>query len=240
VWELYNINEDFSQANDLAAKHPEKLRELEDLWWVEAAKYNVLPLDWRAVIRMNAELMGRPSLTGHRTEMVYYPGTFGLPDAASPRMCNRSWTITADIEVPGKDANGMVVTHGGLEGGYGLYLRDGKPVFVYNFLSVERTTIRSDTAFPAGRVTLSVVFTYDGGGMGKGGEFTLKANDKTLASGRIARSIPIQFSLGEGLDVGTDIGSPIDFTYTLPFTFTGTIHKVTISLGALDIGKVPA
>ena len=98
-WELYKIDEDFSQANDIAAKHPAKLRELQDLWWVEASKYNVLPLDWRGSIRMNAELMGRPSLIGHRTEMTYYPGTIGLPDGASPPMCNKSWTITADIEL---------------------------------------------------------------------------------------------------------------------------------------------
>lgn len=240
VWELYNIDEDFSQANDLAQKHPEKLRQLQDMWWVEAAKYSVLPLDWRATIRMNAELMGRPSLTGHRTEMTYYPGTIGLPDAASPRMCNRSWTITADIEVPAKDANGMIVTHGGLEGGYGLYLRDGKPTFVYNFLSIDRTTITGETALPAGHTTLSVEFTYDGGGMGKGGEFTLKAGGKVLATRRIERSIPIQFSLGEGLDIGMDVGSPVDFTYPLPFTYTGKINQVTITLGKLDIGKAPA
>jgi hypothetical protein len=135
VWELYKIDEDFSQVNDLAAKNPQKLRELQDLWWIEASKYNVLPLDWRGTIRMNAEAMGRPSLTGGRTSMTYYPGTIGLPDAASPRMCNKSWTITADIEALDDKAEGMIVTHGGLEGGYGLYLRDGKPTFVYNFLA---------------------------------------------------------------------------------------------------------
>lgn len=237
TWELYNIEEDFSQANDLAAKHPEKLRQLQDMWWVEAARYNVLPLDWRGTVRMNADLMGRPNPMGKRTEMTYYPGTVGLPDGASPHMCNRSWTVTADIDVPASNANGMIVTHGGLEGGYGLYLRDGKPTFVYNFLSIERTTITGDAALPPGPTTLSVVFTYDGGGLGKGGEFTLKANGKALATQRIERSIPIQFSLGEGLDIGTDIGSPIDFTYTLPFSFTGKIEKVTISLGELDIGK---
>ena len=234
-WELYNVEEDFTQANDLAASHPDKLRELQDLWWVEAAKYNVLPLDWRGSIRMNAELMGRPSLIGHRTEITYYPGTIGLPDGASPRMCNRSWTITAEIDVPAKNANGMIVTHGGLEGGYGLYLRDGKPTFVYNFLSIERTTFTAGTALPAGKTTLVVEFRYDGGGMGKGGEFSLSANGKKVAGGRVERTIPIQFSLGEGLDIGMDVGSPIDFTYTLPFTYTGTIDKVTFHLGKMDL-----
>jgi arylsulfatase A-like enzyme len=235
VWELCKIDEDFSQADDLAAKYPQKLRELQDLWWVEAAKYNVLPLDWRAVIRMNAEAMGRPSLIGHRTTMTYYPGTIGLPDAASPPMCNKSWTITADIEAPDSKAEGMIVTHGGLEGGYGLYLRDGKPTFVYNFLGVERATFAAAEPLTKGKVMLVVDFKYDGGGMGKGGQITMSANGKKIAEGRLARTIPITFSLGEGLDIGTDVGSPVDFTYKLPFTFTGKIEKVKIELGALQV-----
>jgi hypothetical protein len=231
VWELYKIDEDFSQANDLAAQNPQKLRELQDLWWIEASKYNVLPLDWRGTIRMNAEAMGRPSLTGGRTSMTYYPGTVGLPDAASPRMCNKSWTITADIDVPDGDAQGMIVTHGGLEGGYGLYLRDGKPTFVYNFLGADRPTFAAKEPLPKGKARLVVDFKYDGGGMGKGGKVTMSANGKTIAEGRLEKTIPVQFSLGEGLDVGMDIGSPIDFTYTMPFSFTGKIEKVTIDLG---------
>jgi arylsulfatase A-like enzyme len=229
-WELYNVEEDFSQANDLAQKYPEKLRQLQDLWWVEAAKYNVLPLDWRGTIRMNAEAMGRPSLIGHRTKMTYYPGTIGLPDAASPPMCNKSWTITADIEIPDGKAEGMIVTHGGLEGGYGLYLRDGKPTFVYNFLSIDRPTFAAKETLPKGKTRLVVDFAYDGGGMGKGGQITMSANGKKIADGRLDRTIPIQFSLGEGVDIGRDVGSPIDFTYKLPFEFTGTIEKVTIEL----------
>jgi arylsulfatase len=229
-WELYKVNEDFSQANDLAAKYPQKLRQLQDLWWVEASKYSVLPLDWRGVIRMNAEAMGRPSLIGHRTTMTYYPGTVGLPDAASPPMCNKSFTISAEIELSDGNAEGMIVTHGGLEGGYGLYLRDGKPTFVYNFLSVERTTLAAKESLPRGKATLVVDFAYDGGGVGKGGKLTMSANGKKLAEGRLTRSIPIQFSLGEGLDVGMDVGSPVDFTYQLPFAFTGRIEKVTIDL----------
>jgi arylsulfatase len=240
TWELYKIEEDFSQAHDLAQKYPEKLRQMQDMWWVEAAKYNVLPLDWRAIIRMNAEAMGRPSLIGHRTSMTYYPGTIGLPDAASPPMCNKSWTITAEVEIPDRNANGMIVTHGGLEGGYGLYLRDGKPTFVYNFLSVQRTTFAAKDALPKGKATIVVDFKYDGGGMGKGGKVTLSANGKTLAEGRLERTIPIQFSLGEGVDIGMDVGSPIDFTYQLPFAFTGKIEKVNIKLGPVEAGKTAA
>ncbi|VTR91247.1 arylsulfatase : Uncultured bacterium genome assembly Metasoil_fosmids_resub OS=uncultured bacterium PE=4 SV=1: Sulfatase [Gemmata massiliana] len=229
-WELYNINEDFSQATDLAAKHPEKLRQLQDLWWVEASKYNVLPLDWRGTIRMNAEAMGRPSLIRGRKSMTYYPGTIGLPDAASPPMTNKSWTITAEIEATDDKTNGMIVTHGGLEGGYGLYLRDGVPTFVYNFLGTERKTFAAKDALPKGKTKLVVDFKYDGGGMGKGGAITVTANGKAIAEGRLEKTIPIQMSLGEGLDIGMDVGSPVDFTYKLPFKFTGTIEKVTVDL----------
>jgi arylsulfatase len=234
-WELYKLDEDFSQANDLAEKYPEKLRELQDLWWVEAARYNVLPLDWRAVIRLNAEAMGRPTLMGHRSEMTYYPGTVGLPDAASPPMCNKSWTITAEIEINSAAAEGMIVTHGGLEGGYGLYLRAGKPVFVYNFLSIERTTFEAKEALPTGKTTLVVDFAYDGGGMGKGGKITVTANGKKVAEGRLERTIPIQLSMGEGLDIGMDVGSPVDFSYELPFAFTGIIEKVSVKLGPAEV-----
>jgi arylsulfatase len=189
---------------------------------------------------MNAELMGRPSLVRGRSEITYYPGTIAVPDAAAPPMCNKSWTITAELEVPDGKANGMIVTHGGLEGGYGLYLRDGRPTFVYNFLSVERFTFTAKSALPKGKHTLVVDFKYDGGGMGKGGEITLTADGKNIASGRLPKSIPIQFSLGEGLDIGMDIGSPIDFTYELPFAFTGRIEHVTIELGASEAAQTKA
>jgi arylsulfatase len=236
VWELYNIDEDFSQADNLAAKYPEKLRQLQDMWWVEAAKYNVLPIDWRGTIRFNAEAMGRPSLTRGRETMVYYPGTVGLPDAASPPMCNKSWTITAEIELLSGNESGMIVTHGGLEGGYGLYLKDGTPTFVYNFLSIDRPTFTANRPLPAGKNTLVVDFVYDGGGMGKGGTITMSANGQTIATGRLERTIPIQLTICEGLDIGMDIGSPIDFTYDLPFAFTGKIEKVTIDLKPVDAG----
>ncbi len=229
-WELYKVDEDFSQANDVAKQYPEKLRQLQDLWWVEASKYSVLPLDWRGTIRLNAEAMGRPNLMAGRTTMVYYPGTFGLPDAASPPMCNKSWTIAAEIETFDEKASGMIVTHGGLEGGYGLYLRDGKPTFVYNYLSIDRPTLTAKDPLPRGKTKLVVDFVYDGGGLGKGGKLTMNANGKTIAQGRLERTIPIQFSLGEGLDVGCDIGSPVDFTYELPFAFAGKIENVRIEL----------
>jgi hypothetical protein len=161
--------------------------------------------------------------------MTYFPGTIGLPDAASPPMINKSWTITADIETDDK-ASGMIVTHGGLEGGYGLYLNEGKPTFVYNFLGTERFTFAAKEPLPKGKTKLAVDFKYDGGGMGKGGAIVVSANGKTVAEGRLEKTIPVQFSLGEGLDIGQDVGSAVDFTYKLPFKFDGKIEKVTVDL----------
>ena len=196
-WELYNIDEDFSQANDLARANPEKLRQLQDLWWVEAAKYNVLPLDWRVSDTLERRGDG-PAEPDRRAEDdgPTFRAWSRLPDAASPPMLNKSWTITADIEVPEASANGMIVTHGGLEGGYGLYLRDGKPTFVYNYLSLERPTFAANEPLPKGKAKLVVDFAYDGGGMGKGGSITMTANGKKIAEGRLERTVPVQFSLG--------------------------------------------
>jgi arylsulfatase len=231
-WELYHVDEDFSQADDLAASNPAKLRELQDLWWVEAAKYNVLPLDWHAVERLNAELMGRPSLAGDRKTFTYYPGQVALPNDAAPRILNKSWTLTADIEVPEAGAEGMIVTHGGLVGGYGLYVRDGKPTFVYNYLALERFTFAGREPLPKGKVQLTVDFAYKGGAeeRGKGAAVTMLVNGAKVAEGQMPRTIPLQISLGEGMDIGMDVGSAVDFTYKLPFTFTGKIDKVRIEL----------
>jgi arylsulfatase len=230
-WELYHIDKDFSQATDLAKENSEKLRQLQDLWWVEASKHNVLPLDWRAVERLNAELQGRPSLGGDAKTFTYYPGQLALPNDAAPRVLNKSWTITADVEV-GDKAEGMIVTHGGMVGGYGLYLRDGKPTFVYNYLDIDRFTVAGTDPLPKGKVKLVVDFKYDGkaGELGKSGTVTLSANGARIADGKLPRTIPLQISLGEGMDVGKDVGSAVDFTYKLPFAFTGKIEKVTYEL----------
>ena len=232
IWELYNIEKDFSQAHDIAAENPEKLRALQDLWWAEAARYNVLPLDGRAVERLNAEAMGRPVLSGKATRFTYYPGQVGLPIDASPRILNKSWTLSADIDVPQGGAEGMIVTQGGLVGGYGLYLKGGKPTFVYNYQALDRPTVTAPDPLPAGKAKLEVDFAYHGakGETGKGATVTLKVNGAEVAKGEIAKTIPIQISLGEGLDVGMDVGSAVDFTYRPPFAFTGDIDKVTVDL----------
>jgi arylsulfatase A-like enzyme len=231
-WELYDITHDFSQADDVAAANPQKLRELQDLWWSEAAKYNVLPLDWRAVERLNSELMGRPSLSGDRRTFTYYPGQVALPNDAAPRILNRSWTLTADIDVPESGVEGMIATHGGLVGGYGLCVREGKLTFVYNYLALERYTVAATTPVPKGKVQIKIDFAYHGavGELGKGATVSMTANGTKVAEGELPGTIPIQISLGEGFDIGMDVGSPVEFNYKLPFKFTGNIEKVTIDL----------
>jgi arylsulfatase A-like enzyme len=230
-WELYNLNEDFTQSNDLAARNPEKLRELEAIFWKEAEKYNVLPLDWRAVERLNSELQGRPRLAGKRRQFVYFPGQVALPDGASPPMLNKSWTITAEVVIPDGGAEGMIYTHGGLTGGLGLYLQDGRAHFVYNMLAIDRYLVSSEP-LPPGKVSLQVQFQYEGqpGQLGQGGVINLLANGQKVGEGKLPKTVPLQFSLGEGVDVGRDSGSAVSDKYQLPFEFTGTIEKVTVDL----------
>jgi arylsulfatase len=228
-WELYNLEEDFSQANDLAAKQPAKLRELQDLWWSEAARYNVLPLDGRKTERLNGELQGRPSLAGKRTSFTYYPGVLAVPAGSVPNVLNKSFAITADVTNPGK-CEGAIFSLGGGDGGYGLYVRDGKPVFAGNFLGRTITRVTSKSPLPSGAVKLRGEFRYDGGGMGKGGTLILLVNGQKAGEARIERTQGITLGLGGTLDIGADTGSAVDDVYTPPFTFNGQIQQVTVDL----------
>ncbi len=230
TWELYNLNEDFAQANDLAQENPEKLRQLQDLWWTEAARYQVLPLDGRKTERLNAELQGRPSLAGKRTSFTYYPGTAALPAGSAPNVLNKSFTITAEIESNFDHAEGAIFSLGGGDGGFGIYVLDGKPVFAGNFLSRSMTRAASDTPLPKGAVKVRGEFKYDGGGMGKGGTLTLFVNDKKVGDARMNETQGITLGLGGTLDVGLDTGSPVDDAYTPPFDFNGVIKQVTVDL----------
>ncbi len=227
-WELYHLDKDFSQAVDLAAREPRKLRELQDLWWTQAAKYNVLPLDGRKIVRLSAELQGRPSLTGGRTHFEYYPGTEALPGGSAPSLLNKNYTITASVANADK-ANGMVFSMGANDGGLGLYVKDGKPVFVYNFLGWKRTRV-TGSRLPSGPCTIEVAFTYAGGGLGKGGTFVMKVNGKHVGETSVTETMALTLGLGAALDIGLDTGSGVDDVYTPPFRFTGTIDKVEIDI----------
>ena len=229
-WELYNVNEDYSEAVNLASREPKKLRELQDLFWVEAAKYNVLPLDNSRMERL--DVSNRPSLTTGRDEFTYYPGLVRIPEGAAPDMKNKSYQIKAEVEIPTAGAEGMLITHGGRFSGYGLYLLDGKPVFHYNLAGVAHYNIAGKDTLAPGKHTILFDFKYDGGGLGKGGTGTLLVDGKTVAQGRIERTLPFRLSLDETLDCGEDTGTPVseDYAAKMPFKFTGTLEKVTIDL----------
>ncbi len=226
-WELYHVDNDFSQATDLASTQPERLRELQLLFYTEAARYNVLPLDNNKTTRLDPAI--RPSLTRSRTSFTYTQGMTRIPEGAAPDLKNKSFSIEAEIEV-GDRANGMIVTQGGLFGGLALYLNQGKPVFHYNFVDVSHDEIAADAPLSAGWHTVRFDFAYDGGGLGKGGGATLAIDGQPVARGRIARTIPIRVTLDESFDVGEDTGTPVNLSYDVPFRFSGTIRTVKIEL----------
>ncbi len=227
TWELYKVDDDFSEYTDLSAKYPEKLRDLQDMFWVEAAKYNVLPLDDRFIERADPNL--RPSLIEGRTDFTFYPGAVRVPESSSPNIKNKSHTITAHIEVPQQGAEGVLVAAGGVAGGYALYVKAGKPVYEYNWFNEKRDKVAGAKLSP-GPATIRVDFKYDGGGIGKGGMVSLFVNDKKVGEGRVEKTVPARFSADETFDVGMDTGSPVSADYAPPSKFTGTLKKVDIRL----------
>lgn len=229
-WELYDIDRDFSQAEDLAAANPGKLRALQDLWWAEAARNDILPLDWRGPERMSAALTGKPSLAGGRRRFVYETPLAALPEAAAPDLKNKSFGISAEAEIPEGGADGMIFTQGGFTGGWGFYLDGGRLVGVHNRLDIERFRVVSTEPVPAGKIVLGMDFAYDGGVAAKGGTITLTANGRRIGEGRVERTTPFKYSLYEGQDIGEDSGSPVDFSYAPPFRFGGKLGRVTVEL----------
>lgn len=226
-WELYHTDTDFSQSENLAAGHPEKLRELQLLFYTEAARHEVLPIDNSKTARLDPAI--RPSLTRGRKRFTYGDGMTRIPEGASPNLKNTSFTITADVDVEEK-ASGMIVTQGGLFGGIGLFLRDGRPVYHSNFVDIDHTEIAGRDPLPPGRHVVALRFAYDGGGIGKGGKATLTVDGKPVAEGRIERTIPIRVTLDEALDVGEDTGTPVTTSYDVPFRFEGDVDRVVIDL----------
>lgn len=227
-WELYHVAEDFSQAVNLADREPAKLRELQDLFWIEANRYNVLPLDNSKVERFDVSL--RPSLTRGRSVFTYFEGMTRIPEGTAPDLKNKSWKIGADVHILDGDANGVIATQGGRFNGWGLYLVDGRPVFHYNLVGVQRFTIGSKEKLTSGQHVILVDFKYDGGGFGKGGMVTITVDDKKVAEGRIDRTYAFRVSLDETLDIGEDTGTPVSEDYQVPFKFSGKLNRVLIRL----------
>jgi len=229
-WELYHVADDFSEAVDLAGQFPDKLRELQLLFYAEAARYNVLPLDDSKVTRINVAL--RPSLTRGRTEFTYLGTITRIPEGAAPDIKNKSFRIAADVDLSTGDEQGVLITQGGFSAGYALMLKDGKPVFHYNLANVAHFIVAGKDSLTPGKHTIAFEFKYDGGGIGKGGTGTLSVDGKKVAEGRIKATVPGRFSFDETFDVGEDTGTPVSEDYDVPFKFTGILEKVVVNLGA--------
>ena len=225
VWELSDRRSDFALATDLAAQHPAKLKELQALFDQEAAKYNVYPMANNGVEMLR--IGTRPTLVAGN-KASYGPGTVRLPEAGVIDVKNRSFSIIAEVESADGETEGVIVTEGGATGGYALLVQNGKPTFIYNWLALERYTVASPDPLPKGKSTIRLDFAYDGGGLGKGGTATLSVNDRKVAEGRVANTVPLLFSFGDTFDVGEDWCTPVSPTYEVPFKFTGNIKFVTI------------
>jgi arylsulfatase len=228
VWELYHVEEDFSESRDLAGEYPEKLRELQDIWWIEAAKNNVLPMDARSIGRG----LGRPRLTTSRGKrFIYYPNGAAIEAAAAVNTKNRSHTITAEVDIPTSGAEGAIVADGGRFGGYSLYVRNKRLCYSYNFLGKAVWTFTSTIEVPAGKGTLGCGFEKTGAQpFGPGGVLRLYINGQECGEGQIPRTVPFMFGLGVGFQIGRDEGNPVTNDYASPFRFTGTLRRVIVDV----------
>jgi hypothetical protein len=227
---LYNINDDYSQANNLAEKEQAKLKELQGIWWTEAKKNNVLPLDGSFAERVDPSI--RPSLTRGRNHFEYYEGAIRIPEASAPDFKNKSWTLNAEI-VTEKNPEGVLATMGGYFGGLVLMVKNGKPTFQYRVSNQAKhlVSLQSPQRLSPGKHTLSVAFQYDGGGVGKGGNLILSVDGKEVVQKKVDATIGRRFSLDETWDVGEDTGTPVDFaTYDVPFRFNGELKKLSVDL----------
>ena len=228
-WELYNIANDFSENNDLAAKNPDKLHDMQQIFIEEATKYNVFPMDNSIITRL---ITPRPSAVAGRTLFTYSGEMAGLPASGAPSILNKSYTITADITVPEGGGDGMINTEGGRFGGYGLYLLKGVPVFTYNALDLARFRLAGKEPLSAGKHTIVFDFTYDGPGVAKGGTAILKVDGKEVSTLKFPKTIPFLMTIDETFDVGIDLRTGVnDQDYKVPFKFNGKVNKLTINLG---------
>ncbi|MGO9566541.1 MAG: arylsulfatase [Desulfomonilaceae bacterium] len=238
-WELYDLTKDWTQSEDVAAKYPDKLKELQELFWAEATKYNVLPLDPTVATRL---VTPRPSITAGRNVFTWTAPLTGTPNGDAPSILNASYNFKAEIEVPQGGAEGMLITQGGRFGGYGFYLLKGKPVFTWNLVDLKRIKWQGPEVLAPGKHTLEFDFKYEGlgigtlafnnmSGIGRGGTGVLKVDGKVVAEQKMEHTIPLILQWDENLDVGSDTGTPVDDKdYQVPFAFTGKINKITLTI----------
>jgi hypothetical protein len=229
VWELYGPD-DWTQTDDLADQHPERLAELQSLFLDEARKYNVLPLDDRRFERFNPDLAGRPQLVRGTSQLLF--GRMGrLSESSIVALKNKSHAITAAIMVPEIGANGVILSQGGAFGGFALYAHDGKLAYCYNLFGLQYFKVYSEGAIPAGDHQVRMEFAYDGGGLGKGGAVTLFVDGETVGEGRVEATVPMVFSADETTDVGSDTATPVSDDYgPRDSEFTGTVEWVQIDI----------
>jgi arylsulfatase A-like enzyme len=254
VLNLYDLNTDFNQTTDVAAQHPDMVKEMKQEFIAEAKKYQVFPMDASVAGRIVAP---RPNITAGRTEFVYTRPMVGLPQGDSPMLLNASYTIKADLDVPQGGAEGMILTSGGRFGGYGFYLLKGKPVFLWNLVDLERQKWSGDEALPPGHNVVEFDFKYDGigagtlafndfSGLGRSGTGTLKVNGKVVATQKMPKTLPMILQWDESFDIGSDTLTGVnDADYKPPFTLTGKLNKLTINvdrpqLSPADIKKLEA
>jgi arylsulfatase A-like enzyme len=233
IWELYEVANDFSLINDLSGQNPEKLKELQALFLKEAEKNFALPIDDRVFERLNADNVGRPTLMGNRTSLTLAEGMTGMTENVFLNIKNRSKTITAEIEIPsGKTGNGILIAQGGRFGGWALYVLDGVLAYDYNFIGMQRYTIKAGQKLAPGKHTVKFDFVYDGGGPGKGGIGTLFIDGKKAGEGKIERTQPGIFSADETADVGIDLATPVVETIgsERKSKFNGSIPSLTVEI----------
>jgi arylsulfatase A-like enzyme len=229
TWELYGPD-DWTQSHNLAAENPKKLADMQRLWLIEAVKYNVVPLDDRRFERFNPDIAGRPQLIRGNTQLLF-PG-MRISEACVLTLKNKSHTVTANITVPESGAAGVIINQGGGVGGWSLYAYDGKLRYCYNFLGIQYYMITAETPLPPGKHQVRMAFTYDGGGLGKGGDVTLYYDGNAVGTGRVDQTEPMVFSADEACDVGFDSGSPTSPDYgPTGNKFTGEIDWVQIDIG---------
>ncbi|WP_022892581.1 arylsulfatase [Agromyces subbeticus] len=235
VWELYDgSGGDFSQARDLSAEQPDKLHELQRLWLIEAVKYNVLPIDDRTGERMNADMAGRPTLI-RGTSQQFFSGMGRLTENSVVSIKNKSWSVTAEVEVPDGGANGVLIAQGGRFGGWSFYATEGRAKFVYNVLGIQSFDAVADRPIPAGTHQVRMEFAYDGGGLAKGGGVTLYYDGEAVGTGRVDATQAMVFSADETTDIGYESGTAVSPDYTPQSSrFTGRIGWVQIDLGDDD------
>ncbi len=234
IWELYDGSQDWSQAHDLAQDHPDMLHKLQRLFLIEATKYNVLPLDDRQAERLVPEMAGRPTLI-HGGSQQFFPGMGRLSENSVVNIKNKSFSITAEIEVGEKPADGVIIAQGGKFGGWSVYFKDGIAKFVYNVLGIHLFPTEATTPIPAGKHQVRMEFAYDGGGLAKGGDVTLYYDGKEVGKGRVGATQPLVFSADETTDIGYESGTPVTPDYSgRGGKFNGKIHWVQLDVGTDD------